>query len=84
MNIQELARQAIERINSMSLEELEKKFIEHGYVPSRFESCENYDNVVLQNVPSYGAINTLPSCNITAANQRTYFDIADYDMSIAA
>lgn len=31
MNIQELARQAIEHIDSMSIEELEKKFVEHGY-----------------------------------------------------
>jgi len=35
MNIQELAKRAMERINSMSLEELKQKFIEHGYVPLR-------------------------------------------------
>jgi len=29
MNIQELSKQAIERINNMSLEELKNKFIEH-------------------------------------------------------
>lgn len=31
MNIEYLAKQAINRINSMNLTELEGKFIEHGY-----------------------------------------------------
>jgi hypothetical protein len=37
MNIQKLAAKAIERINSMTTEELEQKFIEHGYldIPSK-------------------------------------------------
>lgn len=44
MNINDLAKQAIERINSMSIDELEEKFIEHGYgyIPVRKEKKNNY------------------------------------------
>lgn len=42
MNIQELAKRAIERINSMSLDELEKKFIEHGYPSEQNNSCVSH------------------------------------------
>ena len=82
MNIQELAKQAIESINAMSLDELEKKFLEHGYIPSRVESYD-YNDVVLQN-SEHWIIETLPSCNITSANQPNYFNWTNYDMSIAA
>lgn len=34
MNIRELVKQAIKRIDSMSIDELRAKFIEHGYVPA--------------------------------------------------
>ena len=34
MNIKELYKQAVERINAMTGEEIRAKFIEHGYVPN--------------------------------------------------
>lgn len=34
MDIKELYKQAIERINAMTGEEIRAKFIDHGYVPN--------------------------------------------------
>ncbi len=42
MNIQELVRQAIERIDSMSTDELRDKFLEHGYIPANQKSQSSY------------------------------------------
>lgn len=42
MNIQELVKQAIERIDSMSIDELRAKFLEHGYIPSDQKHHSSY------------------------------------------
>lgn len=71
MNIQELAKRAIERINSMSLDELEKKFIEHGYPSEQNSNCvshrftlHSHAQYFLPNGISYAGNNNL----MTAAN----------------
>lgn len=46
MSIQELVKQAIERIDSMSIDELRTKFLEHGYVPASQKSHLSYSLAV--------------------------------------
>jgi|CXWL01.1.fsa_nt_gi hypothetical protein len=51
MNIQELVRRAKERIDSMSIDELRAKFLEHGYVPANQKSHLSYSLFVQCDVP---------------------------------
>lgn len=87
MNIDDLAKQAIERINSMSIEELEEKFIEHGYgyVPVRKERKITIEYTHKYSGSFYGGKLESSSAHIIkAANQPNFFSLKYCDMDIAA
>ncbi|WP_305909589.1 hypothetical protein Q9L42_004660 [Methylomarinum sp. Ch1-1] len=87
MNIQELAKQALERINSMSAEELGEKFVEHGYgyVPVQLESpyhvtYSNKQIVVVRSVD----MKHYPISEVKVANQPTFFTLENHNIDLAA
>jgi len=84
MNIQELAKKAIDRLNAMSADELEKKFIEHGYRPVRKGSIIPNIYFSEEKVPVSSDKITYSMHKIEAANQPNYFTCENYDLDIAA
>lgn len=87
MNIQELARQAIERINSMSEDELEAKFIEHGYgyKPVRRNEIKSFSCGLKEEIlVPMERVEYSPIHEIEAANQPTFFTMENCNMDLAA
>lgn len=87
MNIQELARQAIERISSMSIEELEKKFVEYGYGYKPVRREESMSFVYYPKKDIYVPLEKIehfPMREVHAANQQKFFTMENYDMELAA
>lgn len=85
MNIQALAKKAIDKINAMNIDELEGMFAKYGYNPVRRENNTNFPNISQTQVLVIDAAVQYPTIHkIEAVNQPVYFNATSGHLDRAA